>query len=339
MTYIVRIQPENMLLFVEPGETILDAALRQGFDIAYGCHNGVCGTCAARLLEGEIDYPELEPIGLDEDELDANYILLCSATPKSDLVIKHAGVTAPWQIPMKKLTYTLKSLQTLSTTVIQLLLEPPADHHIHYCAGQYINVYNSTGEKRPFSIANAPQIDKHIELHVRHTEDNEYSNILLRDLTNHPSLTLEGPFGRCIYHDTPNIPVIFIAGGTGFTQSKALIEQFILSAPNTPMHLFWGAKTSADLYMNDLPKQWCESLPAFQYTPSISRYDDDQSWQGHTGLLPELVTQTYPDLSRMKIYASGPAALVSAAYNHFKQFGLRREFIYSDTFEFLPEVL
>ena len=337
MTYIVRIQPENLLLFVEPNEAILDAALRQGFDIAYGCHNGVCGTCAARLLEGEIDYPNVEPVGLEEDEINANYILLCSAIPQSDLVIEHAGVTAPWQIPVKTLTYRLGSMQALSSTVMQIVLEPPETHHIRYCAGQYVYLYNSTGEKRPYSIANAPHGGKHIELHVRHTDENEFSNILLNDLTTQQCLQLEGPFGSCIYHSIPDVPVIFVAGGTGFTQSKALIEQFMMSAPNTPMHLFWGAKTSADLYMNELPLQWCETLPAFSYTPTISRSDDDQLWQGQTQSLPELVTQHYPDLSRVKIYASGPATLVAAAYNHFKSFGLRREFIYSDAFEFLQE--
>lgn len=337
MTFVARVQPDNLLFFIEPGETILDAALRQGFDFSYGCQQGSCGTCAAKLLDGKISYPDVDPIGLEEDEVAANFILLCSAVPESDIVLHHAGATAPWCSTVKKLPYRVAEMKMLSSTIVQLLLEPPADHAIHFHAGQYIELYTPDGEHRPYSIANAPLGGKHIELHVRHVPENDFSTKLLNSIAEQQSVLLEGPFGRCIYRQGLSFPTIFLAGGTGFSHSKALIEQAIQLSPNTPMHLFWGAKTPADLYMNDLPHRWQQELPAFKYTPTISRSDGTYDWQGHTTSLPNLVTEFYPDLAGRLVYASGPSPLVLDALQHFEQYGLKREFLCSDVFDFIGE--
>ncbi|MCL4125243.1 UNVERIFIED_CONTAM: hypothetical protein GTU68_036410 [Idotea baltica] len=63
------------------GETVLDAALAQGADLPYSCKGGVCSTCKAKILKGsarmEINY------ALEEDEVEAGYILTCQSHPTS----------------------------------------------------------------------------------------------------------------------------------------------------------------------------------------------------------------------------------------------------------------
>ncbi|MFN7096123.1 MAG: 2Fe-2S iron-sulfur cluster-binding protein [Gammaproteobacteria bacterium] len=336
MSFVVRIKPDNLVFFIEPGENILDAALRQGFEFSYGCQQGSCGTCATKLLEGKVSYPENEPIGLEEDEAAANFILLCSAVAESDLVLQHAGVTTPWQSVVRKIPYRVANMHMLSSTITQLILEPMDEHAIHFQAGQYIELYTPDGEHRPYSIANAPVAGQHIiELHVRHVVENPFSTLLLDNIAKTQQVTLEGPFGHCIYRKGITYPLIFLAGGTGFSHSKALIEQAIQHAPDVPMHLFWGAKTPPDLYMTDLLQRWQQELPAFQYTPTISRSDGTYDWQGHTTSLPQLVTEFYPDLCGKLVYASGPPALVLDALQHFKQHGLKPEFLCSDVFDYI----
>ena len=67
------------------GQSILDAALRQGADLPYACKGGVCCTCKAKLLEGEVKMDV--NWGLEQDEIDAGYILTCQAHPTSGKVI------------------------------------------------------------------------------------------------------------------------------------------------------------------------------------------------------------------------------------------------------------
>ncbi|MEM6803385.1 MAG: 2Fe-2S iron-sulfur cluster-binding protein, partial [Bacteroidota bacterium] len=66
-------------------EFILDAALDRSADLPFACKGGVCCTCKAKLVEGEVDM-EVN-YALEKEELDAGYILTCQAVPKSDKVI------------------------------------------------------------------------------------------------------------------------------------------------------------------------------------------------------------------------------------------------------------
>lgn len=66
------------------GETILDTALKNGMDLPFACKGGVCATCKARILEGDV---EMEVnYGLEADEVAAGYVLTCQSHPLSDKV-------------------------------------------------------------------------------------------------------------------------------------------------------------------------------------------------------------------------------------------------------------
>jgi len=67
------------------GETILDAALQEGLDLPFACKGGVCCTCRAKLVEGEVDM-EVN-YGLEPDEIENNFILTCQAHPRSEKVV------------------------------------------------------------------------------------------------------------------------------------------------------------------------------------------------------------------------------------------------------------
>ena len=65
--------------------SILDAALQQGADLPYACKGGVCCTCKARLLEGEV---EMEVNwGLEQEEVEQGYILTCQSHPKTERIV------------------------------------------------------------------------------------------------------------------------------------------------------------------------------------------------------------------------------------------------------------
>lgn len=69
---------------VNPGETVLDAALRSGLDLPYSCRDGVCGTCRAKLACGQVNQDDAD---LSPAEIAAGYVLTCQAKPESDGVV------------------------------------------------------------------------------------------------------------------------------------------------------------------------------------------------------------------------------------------------------------
>jgi CDP-4-dehydro-6-deoxyglucose reductase, E3 len=231
---------------------------------------------------------------------------------------------------MNTYTYKIQNLESLAPTITRLLLSPIADDCLHFQAGQYLEILYPDHTYQPFSIANAPQTNGIIELHIRHLPGDLATAALLDQLEQVNIATLRGSFGAAYYRRVPDRPIILLAGGTGFAYTKAIIEAAQQHQDQRSLHLYWGVKVATDFYLANLLQQFSKNIVNFQYTLIISQPQNNKAWSGKTGNVPATVIADYPDLSNYQVYGSGPRAMIIAAAALFQQHGLSKEFFYSD---------
>lgn len=334
MNYRVTLQPSNTILYVENGESILSAALRQGIHLAYGCRSGSCGTCKSLLLEGEITYPVEQALALTEEDKERGVALLCQAQAKSDLTVQAQVIPHDEEIVLKKLPCRVVEKQQICHDVIKLRLKLPVMEKFAYRAGQYIDILLPDGRRRSFSLANAPYVNGTLELHVRHVEGGDFTGYVFDELEEKTILRVEGPHGQFYLREDSDKPIIFMAGGTGFAPVKSIIEFCIINDIQRPMYLYWGARSQRDLYMDEMAKLWAHDFEHIYYIPVLSNPQPQDDKSIRTGFVHEAILEDFPDLSGYEIYASGPPLMVNAGKEAFTQHKLPLEHYYSDAFEF-----
>jgi CDP-4-dehydro-6-deoxyglucose reductase len=334
MPYTVTIQSSGHQFTVEESESVIDAALRQGIVMPYGCRNGACGKCMGTVLSGHVVYDDGQPPALSEKDAANNKALFCQAIPANDLDIDVREVDAARDIEIKTLPCRVEKLEHLAHDVIRIYLKMPATERLQFLAGQYIDVLIKDHEPRSFSIANAPHDDEFIELHIRYVEGGLFTAQVFHHMKEKVMLRVKGPLGTFFLREDTQRPAILIGGGTGFAPLKGILEHAFETGITRPLHLFWGVRAGRDLYLDELPAQWLQENGNFSYTPVLSEPMDEDNWSGETGFITDAVIRQYPSLGKHDVYMSGPPVMVEAGHDLFMQHGLDESRFFSDSFEY-----
>ncbi|MCK5640102.1 MAG: CDP-6-deoxy-delta-3,4-glucoseen reductase [Gammaproteobacteria bacterium] len=334
MSYSVTVKPSGHQFTVDEDETILNAALRQGLSLPYGCRNGACGACRGKVLEGDIHYGDFEPSALSEDDQANNLGLFCQAIPRSDVTLEIKEVALEEDIQIKTLTATIKRMERLTESVMALWLKLPESERMQFLAGQYIDIIMEDGQKRAFSIANPPHEDATIELHIRHVEGGAFTDKLFNEMNKGDTLEIQGPHGSFFLREESDRPIIMLATGTGFAPVKAIVEHAIAENVQRPIHIYWGERHKDDLYMQALARSWSSNHKNIHFVPVLSQADNGEKWNGKTGHIQDAVINDFDDLSAYEVYACGAPAMVYTARDTLMTKGLDSNYYYSDAFEY-----
>jgi CDP-4-dehydro-6-deoxyglucose reductase len=337
MTSKVQIKSSGHQFTIEAGESVLDAALRQGIALPYGCRSGACGACVGTVVSGAIHYGNDEPMAISEEEQAEGKALFCICRAESDLVIEVKEVGAEKDIPIRKLPAKIHRLERMNEEVMKVLLKLPDGERLQFLAGQYIDVVLKDGRHRAFSLANAPHDDQFLQLHIRRIRGGHFTDKLFSDMHEKDVLRIEGPRGSFYMRENSDRPIIFLATGTGFGPVKAIIEHAITEGHIVPMHFYWGARHKEDLYMDSLARQWAEEYENFHYIPVLSRPFADDHWTGRTGYVQDAALADFEDFSEFDVYACGHPQMVYSAKAALVAKGLKAEHCYSDAFEYAKE--
>jgi CDP-4-dehydro-6-deoxyglucose reductase len=331
MSFKVSVRPSGRQFTAEPTENILDAAQRAGVGLPYGCKDGACGSCKARVISGELEQGWHAAPALSHEEHVAGLALLCCARARSDLVVEVREVAGYGEFPARKMPCRITHLELITPDVLIVKLQLPASERLGYQAGQFLEFTLGNGARRSYSIATAPHTEEPISIHVRHMPGGTFTDALFgaaaKPIKERDILRLEGPLGTFFLRPDGHRPIVLLASGTGFGPIKAIAETIFhlrlnhedpsRSRPARTVVLYWGARTRRDLYMNELPMRWASEQPNFRYVPVLSEALPEDAWTGRTGFVHQALMQDLPDLSEYEVYACGAPVMVEAARRDF----------------------
>jgi CDP-4-dehydro-6-deoxyglucose reductase len=336
MPFTVTVQPSGKTFSVERDEPILQAAIRQGIGLPYGCKDGACGSCKSRLVEGRVIHGVHQHKALSEQEEAAGWLLTCCSTPQTDLVIEARTVPGAGEFPVRKMPCRVTSIERVAPDVAIVRLQLPANDRLLYRAGQYIEFILRGGERRSYSMANAPHTQEAqpgLELHIRHMPGGKFTEHVFGAMKEKEILRLEGPFGSFFLREDSAAPIVLLASGTGFAPIKAIIEHLRHQGSMREVVLYWGCRTRADLYQHAWCEQAAAALPNLRYVPVLSDALPADAWSGRSGFVHHAVMADLPDLSRHQVYACGAPVMIDAAQRDFvEQCNLPAEEFYADAF-------
>ncbi|MDD3444494.1 MAG: 2Fe-2S iron-sulfur cluster binding domain-containing protein [Zavarzinia sp.] len=313
-TFSVLVEPLGQTVKVAAGQTILDACLRSGIYLPYQCNHGLCSTCKITVLEGEVDLGEASPFALMDFERDEGRALACCARPMSDVTIEADIDVDPdaMNYPVLDVEAEVVDIRTLARDIKGIWLDM-GGVEFPFQAGQYVQlqVPGVQGE-RAFSLANPPG-SRLLELHIRLVPGGQATTYLHQSLKAGDKLRVSGPYGRFYVRESSSLPMIFIAGGSGLSSPKSMIEDLLAKGVTQQITLFHGVRQRQDLYYDDLFRMLAEKHGNFTYVPVLSDPQPEDGWTGETGFVHEAVVRHFDGVFRgHKAYLCGPPPMIDA---------------------------
>ena len=307
----VLVMPSHREYFVEGSDTLLDAALRAGLALNYGCSNGNCGLCKARVVSGQAKKVHNHDYVLSEADKNAGVVLMCSNTAVNDLVIEAEEAGSAREIPLQQIAARVKSVERLSDDVMQLHLQTPRTRRLRFLAGQYVTL--QVGENAPvdYPVASCPCDDRNLQFHIQRMPDNPFADRVFLGLKGGDTVNVLGPHGEFVLREDSPHNLVFIAWDLGFAPIMSLIQHAMALDVAESLHLYWLVPEGRGHYLSNLCRSWSDALDNFYFTPvevpEAASADPER-------LRAELarVTHDHPQLRDCDVYVAGSPALLDA---------------------------
>lgn len=206
------------------------------------------------------------------------------------------------------------------------------DQPVRYIAGQFIELHlphpnkDKRGEKRWFTLSSAPS-EEFLAITTKLTPivGSSFKNTL-QNLKENSKLFMASPIGDFVLPKSPQIPLIFVAGGIGCTPFRSIIAELQLSQQQRDITLLYGT-SSVELVafktiFSKLGKKFIVQLT-----------EPSPDWKGRIGRLSADSVLNLPKISSAHyVYLSGPEPMVETMYKDLKKQKFNKHQIYTDYF-------
>ena len=324
----VRLLPSGREFFVEGSDTVLEAALRAGVSMEYGCSDGSCGLCKARIVSGRTQQVRAPGFALTPEDLAGGCALLCSHVALTDLVIE-AKQDNVQTIPQQQLTARVKTIEYPVQDMAVVQLQSPKSRRLRFLSGQYVRLDLGNGVVAKYPVASCPCDERNLQFHVHRIATNKFSEYVFTCLKNADVVSIEGPVGEFVLAQDTHRPLLFITADDGFAPIKSLIEHAMALDVAEVMHLYWFSLRTHGHYLNNLCRAWADALDNFYYTPAVLP-GTNGDWTGSLAAQLTTLAREHPDLQAFDVYVAGPLAFVEFVRGFLLDHGLPETQLHAD---------
>lgn len=309
-------------------ESVLDCLLRHGQALPYACRAGMCQACLVKAEAGIVTEESKRWI---KPALQARgYTLACQWLPPGDAACSLPDV-ADFSVAAR-----ITALDRLSPTVLRVRIQPE-DPRSMFAArpGQYLSLINPQGVTRAYSLANDPEQDGFIELHVAATSHGILSHWLFNTASAGTGVHLRGASGECCYRvaDMAEQALLLAGTGTGLAPLIGIVRDALAQGHVPRIELFHGGRTAAQLYLVEELCALAARHPNFHYHACV-REGEVPPTCGQRGDLYELVAAAIPrrEAPQVRAFLCGAPDFVHGMRKQLFLAGLRAQHIHCDPF-------
>lgn len=311
MSAHVTLQPSGRDFFVEGNDTLLEAALKAGLALNYGCSSGNCGMCRARVISGQVMKVRHFDYVLSDPEKQQGYTLMCCHTAVSDVALEALEATSASDIPKQQISARVKAVTPLSQNMMMLHLQTPRTHRLRFLAGQSVTLGHVEAGSGEFPIASCPCNDRDLQFHIQRGLGGAFGEKVWNGLKAGENITVYGPWGDYLFNEDSQNGVMFIAFDRGYAPLKSLLEHSMARESAEDMILVWGASTPDGHYMSNLCRAWDDALENFHYLPvSLA---DSKSEDESAARVVDILLKNFPKARQLDIYLAGPESSIAPA--------------------------
>jgi len=308
-----------------PGQSVLDALMERGHDIPHSCRNGTCQTCLMRATEG--NPPEESQKDLSPTLRLRSHFLACVCRPDEDLTV---ALPAEGET---RLTAVVRRLEPLNADILRV--ELAVDEPFDYRAGQFLNLFMDEILGRSYSLASVPELDEHLELHVRRLPDGRVSGWIHDELRVGQTLAVRGPGGNCFYVPSqPEQPLLLIGTGSGLAPLYGILRDALRHGHTGPIRLIHGSRSADGLYLAGELRELARTHAQFDYVPCVS--GPEVPSQHATGRVHDVALTDTPDLKGWRVFLCGHPDMVLQAQMRAYLAGASLTDIHADAFQLSP---
>ena len=300
----VRIAGSGHEFYVEGRDTILEAALKAGLHLEYGCSSGNCGSCKARVLSGKVKQVRAHDYLLSQHERETGHILACSCTAVTDVVLEAVEARRPADLPHQAVRAGVKRIERLAPDLALLQLQTPRTQTLRFMAGQGVELADENGHRASYPLASCPCDGRNLQFFVERRMENPFSLAVFDGSLAGQAIEIHGPAGEFVLQEESDAPALMVAVTGGFAPAKSLIEHAISIDHAESLHLYVLGWADTVPHVNNLCRAWRDALDNFHVTalPADTAPQD----------VADQIRSDQLDLGACEIYLAGPSTYVEA---------------------------